>query len=244
MEKEIDARRSAEARTPEVQENRNAVRHGPQAVERVESVRTAAFRIECPYPLLNAALARALEGTQLRHRQGPLELGLPCTILLWAEDQVSLYEGIERVRKASPDASVLVLGLHEDLPLAMAALKAGARGFVHAGMNPDQVARAISVVARGEEVVPRWMLRHLVDELTYNESAKLNPLTSRQREVLALVAEDLSNVEIAQRLFLTESTVKQHLRAAYKVLGVTKRTDAAKLIRDANSAGVGRKVKR
>jgi DNA-binding NarL/FixJ family response regulator len=232
MEKEIDARRSAEARTPEVQENRNVVRHGPQAVERVESVRTAAFRIECPYPLLNAALARALEGTQLRHRQGPLELGLPCTILLWAEDQVSLYEGIERVRKASPDASVLVLGLHEDLPLAMAALKAGARGFVHAGMNPDQVARAISVVARGEEVVPRWMLRHLVDEVTYNESAKLNPLTSRQREVLALVAEDLSNAEIAQRLFLTESTVKQHLRAAYKVLGVNKRTAASRLFRD------------
>jgi DNA-binding NarL/FixJ family response regulator len=244
MEKEIDARRSAEARTPEVQENRNAVRHGPQAVERVESVRTAAFRIECPYPLLNAALARALEGTQLRHRQGPLELGLPCTVVLWAEDQVSLYEGIERVRKASPDASVLVLGLHEDLPLAMAALKAGARGFVHAGMNPDQVARAISVVARGEEVVPRWMLRHLVDEVTYKESAKLSPLTSRQREVLALVAEDLSNVEIAQRLFLTESTVKQHLRAAYKVLGVNDRTEAAKLTRDANSAGVGRKVKR
>ncbi len=210
------------------------VRHGPQAIERVESVRTAAFRIECPYPLLNAALARALEGTQLRHRQGPLELGLPCTILLWAEDQVSLYEGIERVMKASPDASVLVLGLHEDLSLAMAALKAGARGFVHAGMNPEQVARAISVVARGEEVVPRWMLRHLVDEVTYKEPEELSPLTSRQREVLALVAEDLSNAEIAQRLFLTESTVKQHLRAAYKILGVNKRTDAAKLIRTAN----------
>jgi DNA-binding NarL/FixJ family response regulator len=78
------------------------------------------------------------------------------------------------------------------------------------------------------------MLRHLVDEVTYKEPEELNPLTSRQRQVLALVAEDLSNAEIAQRLFLTESTVKQHLRAAYKVLGVTKRTDAANLIRDAS----------
>ena len=47
-----------------------------------------------------------------------------------------------------------------------------------------------------------------------------------------LVAEDLSNAEIAQRLFLTESTVKQHLRAAYKVLGVKNRTDAARLFRN------------
>jgi DNA-binding NarL/FixJ family response regulator len=215
-------------------EGRNEQKQRREAVEAVDPQSRESFRIECPYPLVADGLARTLQWIGLRHRQGPTEVGIPRTILLWAEDQVSLYEGIERVRKASPDASVLVLGLHEDLPLAMAALKAGARGFVHAGMNPDQVARAISVVARGEEVVPRWMLRHLVDEVTYNEPEELNPLTSRQREVLALVAEDLSNAEIAQRLFLTESSVKQHLRAAYKVLGVTKRTDAAKLIRDAS----------
>jgi DNA-binding NarL/FixJ family response regulator len=161
-------------------------------------------------------------------------LGIPCTVVLWSEDRVSLCEDIERVRRASPDSPVLVLGLREDPPLAMAALKAGARGFVHAGMSPEQVARAISVVARGEEVVPRWMLGHLVAELTHQEPAELSPLTSRQREILALVAEDLSNAEIAQRLFLTESTVKQHLRAAYKVLGVNKRADAAKLMRDAS----------
>jgi DNA-binding NarL/FixJ family response regulator len=225
-------------------EGRNEQKQRREAVEAVDPQSRESFRIECPYPLVADGLARTLQWIGLRHRQGPTEVGIPRTILLWAECPEGISKAMKRVRKASPDASVLVLGLHEDLPLAMAALKAGARGFVHAGMNPDQVARAISVVARGEEVVPRWMLRHLVDEVTYNESAKLNPLTSRQREVLALVAEDLSNAEIAQRLFLTESTVKQHLRAAYKVLGVNDRTEAAKLIRDANSAGVGRKVKR
>jgi DNA-binding NarL/FixJ family response regulator len=234
MDKSRDTRRSAAGKTPEVPEDRNMVRHTLKAVERVESERPAAFRIDCPYPLLAAGLARTLEGTQLRHRQGPLELGIPCTVLMWAEDQVSLYEGLERVRKASPDSPVLVLGLREDLPLALAALKAGTRGFVDAGMGPEQVVRAISVVARGEIVTPKWLVSHLVADLAYEEPAELGSLTSRQREVLALVAADLSNAEIAQRLFLTESTVKQHLRAAYKVLGVKNRTEAARLIHNAN----------
>lgn len=234
MEKDIDARQSAEATTPEVPGIRNVVSQSLRAVESVETERTVAFRIDCPYPLLIAGLARALEGTQLHHRQGPLELGIPCTVLLWAEDQVSLYKGIERVRKMSPDSSVLVLGLRENLPLALAALKAGTRGFVHAEMQPEQVARAISVAATGEVVAPRWLVRHLVAEVAYEEPAELGSLTSRQREVLMLVAEDLSNAEIARRLFLSESTVKQHLRAAYKVLGVKNRSDATRLVRDAN----------
>lgn len=215
-----------------------------QAVEAVESESSKSFRIDCPYPLVADGLARALQGTGLRHRQGPMEVGIPCTVVLWAECPEGLSEAVERVRKASPDAPILVLGLREDLPLAMAALKAGARGFVHAGMEPDQVARAISVVARGEEVVPRWMLGYLVDEVTYEEPAELIPLTSRQLEVIGLVVDGLSNAEIAHRLFVTESTVKQHLRAAYKVLSVNDRTEAARLVRNASSAGVERKVKR
>jgi DNA-binding NarL/FixJ family response regulator len=61
----------------------------------------------------------------------------------------------------------------------------------------------------------------------------LAALTPRQREILELVVEGLSNVEIGKRLFLTESTVKQHLRAAYKLLNVQNRTQAAKLFREA-----------
>ena len=241
MEKDIDTRRSAQARTPEVAEKSNVVRHNLQAIEkRPELKQSYAFRIDCPYPLLTIGLARALEGTQLRYRQGPLKLGIPCTVLLWAEDQQSLYEGIERVQKVSPDSPVLVLGLREDSLLALAALKAGTRGFVHAGMSPEQVARAISVAARGEVVAPRWLVEHLVAEVVYEEPAELASLTSRQREILMLVAEDLSNAEIARRLFLSESTVKQHLRAAYKVLGVNSRSDAARLVRDASRQRLGK----
>jgi DNA-binding NarL/FixJ family response regulator len=56
-------------------------------------------------------------------------------------------------------------------------------------------------------------------------------LSSRQKELLGLIGEGLSNAQITERLFLSESTIKQHLRAAYKVLGVNNRTEAVRLIR-------------
>ena len=62
-------------------------------------------------------------------------------------------------------------------------------------------------------------------------SANLDILSHRQREILELVVEGFTNAQIAKRLFLSEYTVKQHLRAAYKLLGVSNRTEAAKLVR-------------
>jgi DNA-binding NarL/FixJ family response regulator len=57
---------------------------------------------------------------------------------------------------------------------------------------------------------------------------------ARQREILEHLSEGLTNAQIAKRLFLTESTVKQHLRQAYKALGVSNRTEAARLIRNSS----------
>jgi DNA-binding NarL/FixJ family response regulator len=66
--------------------------------------------------------------------------------------------------------------------------------------------------------------------VTGEESADLNVLSHRQREILGLVAEGRSNAQIAAHLYLSESTIKQHLRAAYKALGVRNRGEAAQLI--------------
>jgi DNA-binding NarL/FixJ family response regulator len=67
--------------------------------------------------------------------------------------------------------------------------------------------------------------------LSEEELANLAALSARQREILGYVVEGLFNAEIGQRLFLLESTIKQHLRTAYKLLGVNNRTEAAKLFR-------------
>jgi DNA-binding NarL/FixJ family response regulator len=91
------------------------------------------------------------------------------------------------------------------------------------------VLRAVEVVQKGELAAPRQLLGYL---LSQNENPHIGELSARQREVLEMVVEGLSNAEIAKRLYLSESTIKQHLRATYKLLGVRNRTEAAKTMRD------------
>jgi DNA-binding NarL/FixJ family response regulator len=122
---------------------------------------------------------------------------------------------------------ILVFSLYLDLAAAGVALRAGARGYIHAGMQPEQIRRALKVAANGQLIAPRQLLEHLISN---EDPADLNILSNRQREILNLIGEGLTNVQIAKSLFLTESTVKQHLRSAYKVLGVSNRTEAAKLL--------------
>ena len=155
--------------------------------------------------------------------------GSPSCIVLYADSlNEGLVEGMGRVRKLYLDVPLLVLGAHLDLGLAFTALKNGADGFVHAGMDREQVAKAVEVAKKGELVAPRQLLLYL---LTQETPPDVGALSVRQREVLEMIAEGASNAEIARRLYLSESTVKQHLRAAYKVLGVRNRTEAAKTMR-------------
>ena len=201
-------------------------------VTQVEAPGSKFVKIECPYPLVTAGLARALEGIAPRNRQGFLQTSAPRLVLLWAESVDELPESIRRARETDPDATIVVLGLRGELSLAWAALRAGASGFVHAEMQPEQVARAILMATRGEPAFPRGLIKYLANEASEEASAEHAALRPRQREILELVVEGLSNAEIAKRLYLSESTIKQHLRSAYKILGVVNRTEAAKHIRD------------
>jgi DNA-binding NarL/FixJ family response regulator len=155
--------------------------------------------------------------------------GRPSCVLLYTDGmEEGLVEGMGRVRKLHPDVPLLVLGARLDLALAFRALKNGADGFVHAAMDREQVAKAVRVVQKGELVAPRQLLLYL---LTQDTPPDVGVLSVRQREVVQMVAEGASNAEIAGRLCLSESTVKQHLRGAYKALGVRNRTEAAKTLR-------------
>jgi DNA-binding NarL/FixJ family response regulator len=185
--------------------------------------------IDCSYPVVAAGLKEALEGRARVHlgQTAPADAEVPCCAVFDTSGDESIPEGLERIRGVDPDISILVFGLHVDLPLARAALRHGARGFIHAGMELDQIARAVEVAHEGEIVAPRKLLECLI---LNDDPTDLDALTIRQREILQLVAQGLSNAQIAQNLFLSESTVKQHLRATYKVLGVSDRKEAARLI--------------
>jgi DNA-binding NarL/FixJ family response regulator len=185
--------------------------------------------IDCSYPVVAAGLKKALERLARVHvgQTAPTDAEVPCCAVFDTSGAESISEGIERIKGVDPDIPILVFNLHVDLPLARVALRHGARGFIHAGMELDQIARAVEVVQEGEIVVPRKLLEYLIAN---DEPTDLDALTIRQREILQLVAQGLSNAQIAKNLFLSESTVKQHLRATYKVLGVSDRKEAARLI--------------
>ena len=185
------------------------------------------------YPLVAAGIEKALEDkadVRIGANSSSCDGCSPSCVVLCADAmEEGLVEGMERVRKHLPYAPLLVFGQHLDLALAAAALKRGADGFVHAAMAPEQVARAIEVAQKGELAAPRQLLGYLLGQ---EETPELGDLSARQREVLELVVEDLSNAEIAGRLYLSESTIKQHLRAAYKLLGVRNRTEAANMMKN------------
>jgi DNA-binding NarL/FixJ family response regulator len=185
--------------------------------------------VDCPRSVVSAGLVRALEKQARVHQGLKPPRDVPSCIILCANSHEGLSERLEFYREQSPEASpVVVFGPQLDLPLARDALQAGASGFVHAEMMPDQLVRALAVAARGELVAPRELLRYV---LTNDQSGDLAALSVRQREILGYVVEGLSNAEIGRRLYLSESTIKQHLRAAYKLLGVSNRTEAANLFR-------------
>jgi DNA-binding NarL/FixJ family response regulator len=188
--------------------------------------------VDCPRSVVRAGLVRVLEKRATVHQGPKPPEDVPSCVILCANSHEGLSERLEFYREQSPDAlPVVVFSPQLDLPLARDALQAGASGFVHAEMMPDQLVRALAVAARGELVAPRELLRYV---LTRDQSGDLAALSARQREILGYVVEGLSNAEIGRRLYLSESTIKQHLRAAYKLLGVSNRTEAANLFRRGN----------
>ena len=182
------------------------------------------------YSITTEGLKTVLEGKAEVRIGGESLAGSPSCVVLYAgRTEEGCLEGMGRIRELYPGVPLLVLGSQLDLALTWAALKNGADGFVHAQMDPAQVVSAVEVVQRGGLAAPRQLLRYY---LSQNENPKIGDLSARQREILEMVEEGLSNAQIAGRLYLSESTIKQHLRAVYKVLGVRNRTEAAKTMRE------------
>jgi DNA-binding NarL/FixJ family response regulator len=185
--------------------------------------------VDCPNSLASTGLVRTLEDKARVHQGPEPPEDIPSCVILCANGHDNLSERVEFYGEQSSDSPpVVVFGPQLDLPLARDALQAGASGFIHAEMTPDQLVRAVTVASKGELVAPRELLGYVLRE---DRSGDLATLSARQREILGHVVEGLSNAEIGRRLYLSESTIKQHLRATYKLLGVSNRTEAANLFR-------------
>ena len=144
--------------------------------------------------------------------------------------------GIDATRQITSrwsEAKVIVLSIREDLETVKAALKAGARGYVSKGVIAGELIDAVRKVLNGGSYVSPELAARL---LTVPESiggqsldAAVGPLSEREHDLLRLVGQGLSNLEIATRLGLAENTVKHQLTPLFRKLGVRNRTEAALL---------------
>jgi DNA-binding NarL/FixJ family response regulator len=142
--------------------------------------------------------------------------------------EMPTVDGIEatrRIRAAHPDVAVVVLTSFSDRERILGALDAGAAGYLLKDAEPEELARAIEAAARGESPLDPKAARAVLSARRAHAPAEA--LSEREREVLAMVGEGLPNKLIAQRLGISEKTVKAHLTNVYRQIGVTDRTQAA-----------------
>jgi DNA-binding NarL/FixJ family response regulator len=140
---------------------------------------------------------------------------------------------IQALRKHCPEANILVLTQQEDPDAAVRALEAGAVGYVLKDIEPEHLLSAIRHVASGRAMLNPRVARHILARLTsangssHDEVLRQRGLTDREIEILTLLACGLTDREIASRLFLSEATVKTHLKAVFRKLGARNRAQAA-----------------
>ncbi len=134
------------------------------------------------------------------------------------------------IRATSPTTQVILLTSFEDAQQILAAVQAGALSCLLKDVDADALADAVRRSARGETVLHPRVAGFLMDALRSGAApatAMLESLSEREREVLALIAEGLSNQRIGERLRISEKTVKTHVSNILAKLGVTDRTQAA-----------------
>jgi len=161
------------------------------------------------------------EAVELAARLQPdvalLDVGMP---------DVGGVEACAAIRTRVPSIRVLMLTVSEDALDVRAALRVGAAGYLLKDMPPQELVEAIRHAGEGEpRIAPRLAARMLAD--LPRGADPLAELSAREREVLALVAAGLRNREIAERLFIGETTVKTHVRHLLEKLRFRNRAQAA-----------------
>lgn len=141
-------------------------------------------------------------------------------------------QAIEELKKDEYDHRIVVLTIHQDREYLFKTIQLGAEGYVLKDAESSVLIEAIRTVANGNTYVQPNMTSELVKEFsrisTHTKGKEEeNILTSREVEVIELIAEGLINKEIAKKLYISEKTVKNHVSNIFKKLNVSDRTQAA-----------------
>lgn len=185
------------------------------------------------------------EAANGREALAQIEALRPDVVLM--DVRMPVMDGVSATREAMqrwPEQGIIILTTFEDEAYLFEGLKAGARGYLLKDISSEEMADAVRVVARGGALIQPSITRKVLSEFTRmaggpagNPAAGAvrkpgapapleEPLTERELEVLRAIAEGLSNREIAERLVITEGTVKNHVSNLIAKLNVRDRTQA------------------
>jgi DNA-binding NarL/FixJ family response regulator len=171
---------------------------------------------------------------------GALELAARCRPdVILMDVRMPVMDGVEatrRLARTGTSARIVILTTFDSDEYVYEALRAGASGFLLKDVQPAQLIDAVRVVARGEALLAPTVTRRLLDRFAHtlpdragSAPAALAELTERELEVLTLLASGLSNAELAERLFLSETTIKTHVSSILRKLDLRDRVQAVVL---------------
>ncbi|PBC11211.1 MULTISPECIES: response regulator transcription factor [unclassified Mesorhizobium] len=198
------------------------------------------------HPLFREGVARSLgeiggfelvgEGASAEDAERLVRASTPDILLLDISMPGGGLSALASILSATPEQKIVMLTVSETNADVAQALKAGARGYVLKGVGSKALAEILRDVANGQSYVSPSLSARLLSDLLQPTGSKPDPLaqlTGREAEILKLVAEGLSNKEVAARLSLQEKTVKHHMTRVLAKLNVRNRTEAALLMHEA-----------
>ena len=172
--------------------------------------------------------SNAHEATQLAERLAP-------DVILLDQDMPGLdcVEAIKFIKERLPKTEIIVLAEVTDAEKSIRTLEAGATGYILKDINPDNLARAIEGVCNGKALMHPHVARQLVErvralskERNGKDDLHLGGLTGRELEILLEMTKGAKDKEIAQRVHVSTTTVKSHIRSIFRKIGARNRTQA------------------
>jgi DNA-binding NarL/FixJ family response regulator len=142
-------------------------------------------------------------------------------------------QATRRIIARDPSARVLILTTFDLDEYVYEALRAGASGFVLKDDPPEQLIAAVRTIAAGDALLSPSVTRRVIKQFTRvprpSPPKELDELTEREREIFTLIADGLSNAEIGERLYITDTTVKTHVTHIFQKLNLRDRVQAVVL---------------
>lgn len=143
--------------------------------------------------------------------------------------EVDGVEATRQIKQSFPQIRIVMLTMHADQEVLAAAIRAGASGYLVKDCSTDEIANAVRMAASGETALSPQLAASMLDEvrkLDQPANDEDRVITKREEEVLQLIADGCSTPEVAEKLFISQKTVKNHLASIYQKLDARDRTQA------------------